>query len=115
MKNYEEKFNFLIRKYGIRCPIAAEKGGQVDIVTDLHHLCHNTKWRRKKFPLFIDSILNLRPVSNKHHLANGSWGKISDTKAEKYERFLNKHPGISNFVNNPIKNTTSDSHHIDFI
>jgi hypothetical protein len=78
-------------------------------VTDLHHLCHNTKWRRKKFPLFLNSIFNLRPVSNSYHLAYPSWGKITDYQAEKYELFLRKHNIINYWVNNPTKDRYEDN------
>ena len=100
MKNYEAKFNYLFRRQGGMCAIAYEYES-IAMPTDLHHRCHNTKWRRKKFPLFLDSMLNLVGVSNHYHLKHPSWGKISDRRAGQYEMFLQTHPGICEFVNNP--------------
>ena len=106
MKNYEAKWEYLTNKHSYRCPIQKEKQGKdlfIEMfVQDLHHLCHNTKWRREKYPLFLDSILNLRPVSHNYHLRFGSWGKITDYQAEKYEKFLERHPKIAEWVNNPV-------------
>ena len=101
MDNFEAKWEYLVVHYGSYCPIA-EENNRIAIVTDLHHLCHKTKWRIKKYPLFIHSMLNLRPVSNHWHLKYPSWGKITDFQAEKYERFLEKHKKISDFLNNPV-------------
>ena len=98
MKNYVNKFNYLECKYGSLCPIAKEQG-EIARVDALHHRHHQTKWARKKFPLFIDSMFNLMPVNNAYHLIRGSYGRISELQAMKYEMFLQRHPKIAAFVN----------------
>ena len=100
LPNRKEKINYLIDKFGYGCPMAKEKG-LVASVSDPHHRCHDTKWRVKKFPLFIHSILNIVMVNHGHHMSRPSWGKITDYQAERYERFLELHPKASIFVNNP--------------
>jgi len=99
--NYTQKWEYLIKKNGPYCPVQRDKGDESSplLCTDLHHRCHNTKWRLKKFPLFMNSLLNLLPVSNFFHLKYPSNNKITDFQAEKYERFLERHPKISEFVN----------------
>ena len=103
IKWYENKWKYLVRKHGATCPIQQERNpeGKRHIVTDMHHLCHNTKWRREAFPLFLNSLLNFRPVSHAYHLKFGSWGKITDYQAQKYEKFLQRHPKIAEWVNCP--------------
>ena len=103
MRNYINKFYYLIDKQNHRCAISGELLQSSNGI-DLHHLCHNTSWRRKKFPLFLNSLLNLRAVDHLQHLSNGSALKISDMKAEQYEDFLKRHPKISEWVNNPKEN-----------
>ena len=99
--NYEQKWIYLITKYGVGCPIALERGNRAAGVEDLHHLCHPSEWRRKAYPLFLNSLLNLRPVNHGWHLRFGSWGKIHDMKAQQYERFLERYPKVAKFVNDP--------------
>lgn len=99
MKYYREKWEYLISKHSRFCPIAWQQEDILIPATELHHLAHQTKWRRKKYPLFIDSLLNLRPVNNAWHLSNPSWGKISDFQAKKWERFLKRHKKACVFVN----------------
>ena len=99
MLYYEEKVEYLVNHYGPICPIAYEKKGRTDRVGELHHMLHNTKVNRKRFPLFINSLINLRPVSSVYHKLWPSWGKISDLQAMKYEKFLQKHKRICKFVN----------------
>lgn len=66
---------------------------------DLHHKFHNTKWRRKKCPLFIDSLLNLELVHHECHLQHGGLaGSIGDFQAVKWERFLERHGKIAGWV-----------------
>ena len=99
MKAYPEKFMYLAERIGWSCCIASHYG-EADIVTDLHHYrIHNLKWVRKKYPLFVDSLLNLMPVNNAWHLQHGSFGKIPEIDVAKYERFLERHPKIAKWVN----------------
>lgn len=95
------------RKYGINtCPIYYQLKGRYKTPDSLHHYrIHNTKNNRKRYPLLVDSLLNLLPVFNSYHILNNSWGKISEFNADKIERFLEKHPRAERFVNvlEPIK------------
>ena len=99
--HYENKWNYLVKKHTNLCPIAWDRGNMRAQVEDLHHLCHPSEWRRRSFPLFLNSLLNLRPVNHSWHLKFGSWGKIHDLKAQQYERFLERHPAIAEWVNSP--------------
>lgn len=100
--NYQAKWEYLTNKYGNFCPIEKHyKQVSSCMVTDLHHRCHNHAWRRKAYPLFIHSMLNVVPVNNAWHLKHGSFRKIYDDVAGKYERFLERHPKMCRFVNNP--------------
>lgn len=87
MKNYEAKYEYFLSKQHYFCAIAAEELEDA-YMTELHHKCHQKKWRHKKYPIFMDSILNLVGVSNKWHMHKPHFRKISDRQAEKYERFL---------------------------
>ena len=98
--NYQQKFDYLCFRQDFLCAIS--NGLLYPSNTDLHHLMHNNKWRRNKFPLFLNSVLNLRAVDHDEHLKHPSSLKIHDLQAEKYERFLERHPMISEWVNNPI-------------
>ena len=35
--------------------------------SEAHHALPNTKVNNKKYPLFINSVFNIRPVCKKHH------------------------------------------------
>lgn len=100
IKNYKAKFNYLYRR-DPRCHICKKYFMAVNTAIDLHHKCHKKKWRIKKYPLFIDSILNLEIVHNICHLARGGHNSITDYRAAKIELFLVRHPAIARFVNDP--------------
>ena len=109
MKHYRAKLLYLLNHQGRReklmafneCP-ACKKGMLYDDIS-MQHCAANHDWRRKKYPLFIDSILNLKLI---HLICNTykhrSFGRISDYNAERYEKFLQRHPGIAAWVNNPV-------------
>ena len=66
--------------------------GCCDRIDDFHHLVHNTKVNRKKYPLFIDSPMNLVGVCQHHHK---EWTRYPETKgdyvnklAHVYEEYL---------------------------
>lgn len=102
MNAYQAKFEYLAKKQGWLCVIWKDKYSDKyppERLTDLHHLTHNTKQNRARFPKLIDSLLNLVAVSNRWHLANPSWGRRSDLEAERVEKFLERHPKISKWVN----------------
>jgi len=60
----------------------------VKCATDCHHMLPNTKPNRKRFPLFIDSIFNIKTLANDCHLTKPI-PTISDRQAEIYEEWLN--------------------------
>ena len=108
---YRLKFQYLIdsqkRKVNmVYCVITYNKSGKYKSPEELHHYrMHNTKINRRRYPLLIDSLLNLLPVYNAFHIWNSSWGKISEFQADKIETFLFNHPKAERFVNHlePVK------------
>ena len=108
MKHWQEKFDYLCRKYNYRCPIALEKGkGLILRPNVLHHKFHKPRKGRmlkvvmKKLRLFIDSLLNLVAVDNDWHLKNPSYRIITWHNALIYEDFLQRNPQCAAFMNNP--------------
>lgn len=99
MKGYAAKMSYLLRRQGGYCAIASELGMEFARPTQLHHRCHNTKRARNKYPLFIDSLMNLVAVNHDQHLMHPSALKIRDNEAESRERFLERHPAIARAVN----------------
>ena len=95
---YNEKLLYLYRHQKGRCAISG-KVLERACKTDLHHGFHNTKWARKKYPLFINSLFNLFLVDHDAHMQNPGACRINELQAEKYERFLEKHPKWQNLVN----------------
>ena len=105
MPHYDDKFEYLANKQKWICPISQYCHKPIMIDKVLHHYrVHNDKYNRKKYPLLLNSMLNLMPVNNDYHLAHPSFGGITDYQADKIERFLEKHPRISSWVNNPQGN-----------
>lgn len=106
---YNRIFTFLLKGKRFRnyyCPIAREKGKDlwpIPRVDCMHHRFHNVKWARKKYPLFMDSMLNRIPVNNVWHLQWPSWGKLSERYAARCERSLARHPIMCAFVNGEIE------------
>ena len=97
--DYERKMDYLKRLYDGNCAIATHHGRTAPI-EDLHHaLVHNTAPNRRRFPLLIHSIINLLPVNHRLHLANPSWGRISEHQADILEQMLEQHPTIARYVN----------------
>lgn len=105
--HYEEKIKYLVEKQkrdeGLEfeyCPITYKVKSLYKTPDSLHHTkVHNTKPNKKRYPLLIDSLLNLTPVFNAVHITRGSWGKISEFNADKIERFLERHVKAARFVN----------------
>ncbi len=101
--NWDWKWEYLVKHYGPWCPISISIGLH-NFVDCLHHAgVHNVDANRRAFPLLVHSVLNIRPANNAFHVSNGSWGKISLLEAEKWERFLERHPRIAAWVNGNIK------------
>ncbi len=100
MDNYEIKLNFMLRKQNKTCPGTGKKFKEKP---DIQHRCHKSKWRKLKFPDFIDSVLNLILLDHTFHLSNASYMKIQDLKAEKYQNFLTRYKKVNIFVNYPTQ------------
>lgn len=110
MKNRDAKWEFLMNRDSQNCRIWVVecRGGKhrVDVVmgfpTELHHArCHDTKLNRERFPLFIDSILNVVQVCSWNHARHRSWGIWSPERCGRAEAFLKRHPRIARWVNDP--------------
>ena len=108
---YRLKFQYLIDRQKrkdnmVYCIITYNRSGKYKSPDALHHYrVHDTKINRRRFPLLINSLLNLMPVFNAYHIHKSSWGKISEYDADKIELFLFNHPKAERFVNHmePIK------------
>lgn len=74
---------------------------------DCHHKLHDTAKNRAHFPLFIHSLFNLQVVRHDCHMGMGNGkGRLQHYTpyfAEQYERFLERHPMISAWVNGESK------------
>lgn len=102
MNNGIIKYNYLYYRQDGLCAICGTLMS-LNEKLDMHHKCRRHKWRLKKFPLFIDSIINLELCHHDCHLSKDG-GHISDYQAERYEIFLRNHPKKCSFVNNPVGN-----------
>jgi len=101
MKHYQEKMNYLIRRNGGNCAICGLILFGVREKVDLHHRAHNTAWRRRNYPLFIDSVLNLAACHHDCHMERGGHDPITDYRAERYENYLRRNARIAKWVNCP--------------
>ena len=99
MDNYEDKLLYLLTHQKHECPICEHWLGLSQPI-DLHHQFSNTKWGKKKYPLFINSVLNLVAVHSECHLNHCSL-RITDYNANRYEKFLECHKKSAIFVNSP--------------
>ena len=96
---YEVKWHYLNWHQRGQCPMALEMGNSYVMLHEFHHKKHNTKINRKRWPLFIDSLLNLELVNHRCHMMYPSHGKISDLEADRIEDFLRRHSKICRWVN----------------
>ena len=100
MDNYLEKVQYLLKHQKHKCPAyGCGEWMSLSQNLDLHHQISKHKWRLKKYPKFIHSLINLQLVHHKCHMTRtcGHWG---DYQAEKWEKFLERHSRIADFVNN---------------
>jgi hypothetical protein len=98
IERYEQKMTWLISKHE-GCSIC-EGAYPWPRPLELHHaLCHNTKWARARYPKFIDSVWNLRPVHHECHMMWPSKGKIPEHRVALIERGLDRHPSHAKEVN----------------
>ena len=98
--NYDKIKRYLYIHQDRKCPVC-KKIMLYNEKLDLHHRVNNSKWRRKKYPLFINSLLNLVLLHNTCHLKMGRFLQLTDYRANKIELFLQKHKKIAEWVNNP--------------
>jgi hypothetical protein len=106
IKNYEEKFNYHFYRQKGYC-VCCEGYLLSCFKIDLCHKLSRTKKNIKNYPLFIDSLLNTFIAHNECNVARlqplDKHGKrtkqINYHQAEMAERFLERHPKISDFVN----------------
>ena len=99
MKSYAWKVNFLLKIYGNLCVSCRQ-----NVSGELGH-CRiaDSKWARRKYKLFIHSVINLMPQC--HHCnsySNRSWGRWSEIKIDEWEQFLERHKKIARFDNGEI-------------
>ena len=64
--------------------------GCYDKIMDFHHAIHNTKNNRKKYPLFLNSVFNCRPVCREHHNNHREYVELNlnENLAQVYEDYL---------------------------
>jgi hypothetical protein len=97
------KFAYLVVHQRGVCPIWHERGRRrgwnFARPGQLHHRLHNTNPNRRRFPLFLHSLLNLAAVNQAMHEQHPSWGRPSLLQAERIERTLRRWPRACAFVN----------------
>jgi hypothetical protein len=100
IKNYEWKMEYLLKRQDYHCAIC----GMVFYMSkiDLCHRAHRTKWRERKFPLFINSVFNMRAGHNTCNTTKLGALNISDLQAEQWERFLARHPNLARWGNGTV-------------
>lgn len=98
IKNYWEKMRYLVQRQNSLCGICSEPMFTSEKI-DLCHRVHRTKWRMKKYPLFIDSLLNLRAGHNRCNTTQLGALNMPDIYAEKCEAFLKRNKKTAEFVN----------------
>ena len=99
-KNYEAKMRYIqTRQHGL-CAIGKSRSESFPI-TELHHMMHNIKMNRRRYPLYIDSVWNLIGVSHDRHMMDPYWGRINLLEADRREAFLRRHPKIAKWMDDP--------------
>jgi len=64
--------------------------GCTNKIHSFHHRIENTKYNRKKFPLFIQSQMNCAGLCDQHHINHSSVAclDINEQEAMHYEKYL---------------------------
>lgn len=107
----DRKFVYLAERQDWTCPIWRDLQTRVGQnqwlegrrVNALHHRLHNRKENRRRFPLFIHSMLNLVAVNNYWHLLEPRWGEIALAAADRIEATLHRWPKACAFVNGRVE------------
>lgn len=89
------------RRHGILgCQIAWHMESKIERSNQLHHAAiHDTDLNRQAYPLLIDSMLNIMPVSRVYHEKYRNYGKRPVIWANRVHDFLERHPRIAYYVN----------------
>ena len=82
MKTFPIDKERIFKAYGYRCAVTGKEAH------DLHHVKPNTKINRKRWPLYIDSPLNLIPINHDEHLNKPLPKAPSDLVCDLYEEWL---------------------------
>ena len=78
-----EVYENIMDCYGWRCYLCNAPA------EEMHHRLAKHKWRKDKYPLFINSVFNLKPLCKKCHNSGKIYDiKITDREAELYEAYL---------------------------
>ena len=96
MKNYNRKVYLVTERHGWQC-VSCKKA----MAGELGH-CRigNSKWARKKYPLFIDSIENLMPQCNYcNSYADRSYGRWPEYRVMEWEKIFENDPKRADFAN----------------
>ena len=101
IKNYVEKAEYLYKYQGGLCSAC---NMPMKVKPDIAHWLSRTDDNIVKYPLYIDSILN---ISLQHNICNV--GRLvprgkepqTDLMAGKIEKYLQQNPDVSEYVNNP--------------
>jgi hypothetical protein len=90
--HYEAKMVAIQRRQCGWCAIGVAAGRYLP-ATELHHArVHASKWAKKKWPLFIDSLANLLGVDHGMHMERPGFGKWPESRVDAFERGLQRHP-----------------------
>jgi hypothetical protein len=98
MDAYGNKLEYLYKHQKYRCSICGNLMSFSQPL-DLHHIMSQGKWQRRKFPLLIDSLLNLKLLHSSCHLSKVGGLRMSELEAKKKEAYLERNPRIAKWVN----------------
>lgn len=105
MDNYDMKRQVLYQLQHGRCPVTNKP---LDDYVDMHHAGKpGTKWNRRRWPLLIDSVINLMLVDPGRHMGHGLAAKTAralpprwpDWLADEIEETLIDDPDLADAVN----------------
>lgn len=83
----QEVRDLILNAYNYYCCV----DGCVNRAEEIHHALHNTKLNQKKYPLFIQSIFNARPICKSCHERYSQFKgqlEVTEKQADAYEKYL---------------------------
>jgi hypothetical protein len=100
---YEEKKEWL---YKLQNGLCSGCGRTLTCLVkiDLAHYFPRTNDNLKKYPLFLDSIINISlqcNFCNVNHITQYGKEPMTDPEAQKIENYLRANPAVCEWVNNP--------------